>query len=286
MDAALPQIAAFVLAWGALWGSFLNVVVYRVPRGLSVVRPRSRCPTCERPITAWQNVPILSWAALAGRCFHCKTPISWRYPVVEAVVAALTLAVVWPWLPAWLEGDLAPWQAGVVVGGELAFAYALVAIALIDADTFLVPDALSLPLVLMGLALAFAVGDLRGVPWVQAGSGALAGGIGLFTLQWTYARATGREGLGTGDIKLLAAIGATLGLRALPAVLLLAALQGLLFALGFHAATRGRAVAERGLASVRHLAVPFGPFLALGALQWLLLHRMFDARVQAWLGSV
>lgn len=285
MEPIVAIAYAFALLWGALWGSFLNVVVYRVPAGLSVVHPRSRCPTCKTPIAAWQNVPILSWLVLRGRCWTCKTQISVRYPAVEAVVAALSLAVVAPWLLPLLTGELPPWQVLVGVLGEQAFVFTLVAIALIDADTFLVPDPLSLPLPLLGLGLAFAVGDLRGVPWTQAAAGALVGGAGLLLVQWGYALLTGREGLGTGDVKLLGGIGAFLGLVALPAVLLLAALQGLGFALLYTLASRGRATEERGLQSVRHLALPFGPFLAIAAIQWLLLHRLAEPILRGWLGG-
>ncbi len=274
----------FALLWGALWGSFLNVVVYRLPAGLSVVRPRSRCPGCLRPIVWWQNVPIVSWALLRGRCFHCKMAISLRYPAVETVVAALSVAVVMPWLPIALQGDLEPWRLVIAVLGEQAFVFALVAIALIDADTFMVPDVISLPLVILGLLLSVVVGPARGVSWQIAGTGALLGGGGLLVIQWGYARLTGREGLGTGDVKLLAAIGAVLGIVALPAVMLLAALQGLGFALVYALVSGGKVKEERGLASLRHLALPFGPFLALAAIQWLLLRPVWLQLGHRYLG--
>jgi leader peptidase (prepilin peptidase)/N-methyltransferase len=264
----------FALLWGALWGSFLNVVVYRVPAGLSVVRPASRCPHCLTPITWWQNIPVLSWAVLRGRCFACKAPISPRYPAIETLTAALSLAVVVPWIPAWISGFVPPWQVLVAVLGEQLLVFTLLAIALIDADTFLVPDALSLPLPILGILLAVVVGEARGVTWQQAGAGALVAGGGLLAIQWGYAALTGREGLGTGDVKLLAGIGAFLGLASLPAVLLLASLQGLAFALIYAGLARGKATEERGLQSLRHLALPFGPFLAVAAVQWLMLHRL------------
>jgi leader peptidase (prepilin peptidase)/N-methyltransferase len=272
VQSLLAIVAVSALVWGALWGSFLNVVVHRVPAGLSVVRPRSRCPSCLTPIAAHHNVPILSWLLLRGRCGHCKAPISWRYPAVELVAAALSLAVLTPWLPTLLEGTSPVWQVAVAVLAEQTLVFALLAIALIDADTFLIPDVLSLPLVVLGLGLAAVVGPARGVSWQQAAAGALVAGLGLYAVQRAYAALTGREGLGTGDVKLLAAIGAWLGLASVPAVLLLGALQGLAFALGYAALTP-QAASERGLSSIRHLAVPFGPFLALGAVEWLLAHR-------------
>lgn len=276
MDSLAAIAYGFALLWGALWGSFLNVVVYRLPAGLSVVHPRSRCPSCLEPIRWWQNVPLVSYVLLNGRCFKCKTAISFRYPAVEAVAAALSLAILAPWLGVLLEGTAEPWQVVLVLVGEQIFVGTLLAIALIDADTFLVPNALSLPLPVLGLGLALAVGDLRGVSWQGAAAGALAAGGGLFALQWGYAWLTGREGLGTGDIKLLAGIGAFLGVASLPVVLLASAVQGLLFSAGYALVVGSAATSTRGIASMRHLAIPFGPFLALGAVQWLLLHRWLE----------
>jgi leader peptidase (prepilin peptidase)/N-methyltransferase len=278
--AAILAVAALLL-WGALWGSFLNVVVHRVPAGLSVVHPRSRCPACETPIRALDNIPLVSWLWLRGRCRSCRTPIPVRYPLVEAVFALLILAQALPWLPALLSGE-GGWQVAVVLVGEQAALLLWVAIALIDAETFLIPDVLSLPMPLLGLALAAAVGNLRGVTWQQAGAAALLGGGGLWLVQWAYGRWTGREGLGFGDVKLLAGIGALLGAVALGPVLFLAAIQGLVFALAYAALSRGDAVRERGLDSLRHLALPFGPFLVMAAIQWLLLHRLAGQWLARW----
>ena len=280
----MPFIYAVVIAWGAVWGSFLNVVIYRVPAGLSVVSPPSRCPLCETRIRWWQNIPVLSFALLAGRCGSCKTPISMRYPAVEATTALLALAVAIPWVTAWMQGELGVERAVVGMLAEHAFLFALISIALIDADTFMIPDSLSLPMPLLGIAAAFYVGDARGISWQQAASGAAAGGFGLLAIQWGYAAVTGREGLGTGDVKLLAGLGAWLGLESLPFVMFLAAVQGLLFA-GFAVATGGSMAAERGLASLRHVALPFGPFLVLGGVQWLLLHHQILAVAGPWLGG-
>ena len=260
MNPAAAFVAALALLWGGLWGSFLNVVVYRVPAGLSVVHPRSRCPHCSTPITWWQNIPVLSWLMLRGQCFQCKAPISLRYPAVEVVAAALSLAVVQPWLPALLDAEFASWRLWLVILAEQAFVFCWLAIALIDADTFLIPDVMSLPLPLAGLALAAVVGAERGVSWQQSAAGSLVAGGGLWLVQWSYGRLTGREGLGFGDVKLLAGMGALLGIQAIPAVILAAAVQGLLFAVGYAALSGGKAMQERGLQSLRHLALPFGPF--------------------------
>lgn len=282
MNPLAALAALFALLWGGLWGSFLNVVVYRVPAGLSVVRPRSRCPQCLQPISWWQNIPVLSWLLLRGRCGHCRAPISLRYPAVEAVTALITLAVATPWLPALLQAEDVAWRPWLALLGELTFVYIWLAIALIDADTFLIPDSLSLPLPLLGLALAALTGEQRGVSWQHAAAGALVAGGGLWLVQWSYGRLTGREGLGFGDVKLIAGMGALLGLQAIPAVILAAALQGLLFAFGYAAFSRGAAVSDRGLQSLRHLALPFGPFLVLGAVQWLLGQRLLAPLLQRW----
>jgi len=270
----LPLVYAVIVAWGAVWGSFLNVVIYRVPAGLSVVSPPSRCPSCETPIRWWQNMPVVSFALLGGRCGSCRAPISFRYPAVEAVTAALALAVAVPWVTAWGQGELETWRALAGIGAEHVLVFALVSISLIDADTFMIPDSLSLPLPLIGIGVAFAVGDVRGVSWQVAAAGAAAGGFGLLAMQWGYSALTGREGLGTGDVKLLAGLGAWLGLASLPMVLFLAAVQGLAFAV-LSTLWSPKLAEERGLASLRHVAMPFGPFLALAGLQWLLLHRAF-----------
>lgn len=290
---ALVGVLAFIAAvWGALWGSFLNVVIFRVPAGLSVVKPRSRCPSCGYQIPGWQNVPVVSWLLLGGKCASCKSPISLRYPAVEATVALLAMAAAWPWLPQLLPlvdaslgpelGSTADWRVLAVVLTEQAYLFALVAIALIDADTFLIPDPLSLPLPLLGIGLAVLAGDLRGVSWQQAAAGAVLGGGLLLLVQWGYAVATGREGLGTGDIKLLAGLGAFSGAVALTVLLLLAAVQGLLFALlAALVGSRQRDADGRPAAPLRHMALPFGPFLVLAAVQWLLLRRLLEPWLSA-----
>ena len=283
VDAFLAILYATVLLWGAAWGSFLNVVVYRLPAGLSVVRPASRCPHCETPIAWWQNVPVLGWAFIGGRCWTCKEPVSARYPAVEAVVAGLALAVAVPWISAWANGEVEP---AVAIGGLLSehlLLFALVAIALIDADTFLIPDVLSLPLPLIGVAAAVWIGAPRELSWQQAAIGAAVGGFGSLAVQWGYSAIAGREGLGTGDVKLLAGLGAWLGPAALAPLLLMASLQGLLFA-GGQSLLGNSLDQERGV-SLRHVALPFGPFLCLAGVQWLLLGRHLQPLLQGLLGG-
>ncbi len=288
MDPLIIIATMFVLAWGAIWGSFLNVVIWRVPAGMSVVSPPSHCPKCGHGLAWWQNVPVLGWAWLGGRCYYCKVAISARYPAVEAVTAALALAVSMPWLQGWASGDLEPWRAALGMGAEHVFLFTCISIALIDADTFIIPDVMSLPLPLLGIAVAVVLGEERGVQWQDAAAAAFVAGGGLLAVQWGYAAITGREGLGTGDIKLLAGLGAWLGLRSLPAVLLAASLQGLLFAAGAALLTPKAAdglAARRGLASMRHVALPFGPFLVLGGLEYLLLHRQLAPVLAPYFGG-
>lgn len=242
----LPLIAAFWL--GSVFGSFLNVVIHRLPREESLVRPGSHCPHCRKPIAWHDNVPILAWLALGGRCRHCRKPISARYPLVEAVVGALAAGLVWRWpgMPVWAA------CATVACG-------ALVAVALIDWDTFLIPDELSLGLVVLGLLSAPWNPAYAGASWPLAlwwaGRGALAG----FLMAWAIA-AVGeallkKEALGGGDVKLLAGVGALSGATGAFDCLMLGSFAGSIY--GVRLLLKGKAT--------RSDPIPFGPFLAAGA---------------------
>jgi leader peptidase (prepilin peptidase)/N-methyltransferase len=271
-------VGAWAILAGAAIGSFLNVVVARLPAGLSVVRPRSRCPKCGAPIAGYDNVPVLSWLLLRGRCRACRAPISIRYPLVELAGAGAA------WL-AWQRHGLAP-----AALAEFAFVATLLAIALIDLDTWSVHRVLSFPLVAMGLAAnAFGAGAAGSAVASAAGAAIAFGTLGLFAWGSTALfRRTGRigadeEAMGMGDVHILTAIGAFLGGWALLPVLLLASIQGsvvggILVAAG--RASRGRAhggeALPDGFVPPRH-ALPFGPFLALGAVEWLYL--------SAWIGG-
>ncbi len=281
---------ALVFALGASLGSFINVVAWRVPLGRSVVRPGSACPSCGTLIAARDNIPVLSWLLVRGRCRHCKTPISFRYPLVELAAGLLAVALWLHWsgpvvMPARIE-QLLP---NVIVPFVLlmAFLMTLLALVLIDLDWFLLPDKLTLPLALLGLVSSFALGRLTGVGIEQAAIGAAIGGGAPLVIGLAYGAATGRVGLGGGDWKLLLAIGAWLGPKALPFVFFAGALQGLVaavtfrrdFALAVPPALPGElddatdpAAAEEapaGEVPFRRLHVPFGPFLALAAIEWL-----------------
>jgi leader peptidase (prepilin peptidase)/N-methyltransferase len=256
--------AAWCIAFGAVVGSFLNVVIYRVPAGESIVRPRSRCPGCLTPISWQDNVPVLSWVLLRGRCRVCRVSISWRYPLVELLGGGAALVAF---------SRHGPSLAALV---EFGFAATLLALTFIDLDTWTLPHVITFPLLGAGLLLS----PLHLTPaatFVGSIAGGAAGWIGFAAVAFLGERLMKKEALGFGDVWLLAAIGAWLGLAPLLPVVLLASLQGTfvgvaLILLG--RAQTGEDVRDRPPAGDEDWvpprnAVPFGPFLAAGALEWL-----------------
>ena len=259
--APATMTAAIVAAiFGLLIGSFLNVVVYRLPimrqrefdnyiaheagkelphqDRFNLMVPRSRCPHCGHQIGALENIPVISWLVLRGKCSQCKAPISPRYPVVEAVTGLLSAAVVWHFGSGWV---------GLAA---LAFTYLLVAMTLIDYDHKELPDELTLPLLWIGLLL-----NLNGdgiVPLRDAVIGAVAGYLALWSVYWLFKLVTGKEGMGYGDFKLLAALGAWMGWAMLPTIIILSSVVGAVVGLSL-IVFRGRA---------RDNPIPFGPYLA------------------------
>jgi leader peptidase (prepilin peptidase) / N-methyltransferase len=221
---------------GAVVGSFLNVVIHRLPRGESLAHPRSRCPACGRQIAGYDNVPILSWLALRGRCRHCGEPISPRYPVVELLTALAFVAVV---LVRGFDDDLIL---------ELPFVAALIALAGIDLDHKLLPNKIVYPLAAYGLIATALVERDDLVEHVIAGAGAFAF---LLAAVIAYPR-----GMGMGDVKLAGAMGLYLGASVIPA-LLVAFLSG---------SVAGIVILAREGAAARKKAIPFGVFLALGGI--------------------
>jgi leader peptidase (prepilin peptidase)/N-methyltransferase len=306
----VPLVAALAATWaglvGAAIGSFLNVVIARVPAGQSIVRPGSRCPKCREPIRWHDNLPIVSWVLLSGRCRSCGAPISVRYPLVEALVAGAALVAYSR------HGLSGAW------GAELAFAAALLALAFIDLDTWLLPNAITWPLIACGLgASALGISPAGGLRLAAYGAGL---GFALFAaVSWLGEKAFKKEALGFGDVWLLAGIGAWMGPGALLPVVLLASVQGTIVGLALIALGKSQpgpqppgegapakatsasgtrdantaaapAVPTAGPASARadravspdtastapdddwvppKHAVPFGPFLVAGALEWL-----------------
>jgi len=255
LDPAVALPAAAVI--GLCVGSFLNVVIHRLPKILergwaaqcaelagrepepryNLVVPRSACPGCGHPITALENVPVVSWLALRGRCSACRARISPRYPIVELAAGAAALAAIARFGPTW---------TGLAACG---FLWTLIALAFIDADTQLLPDDLTLPLLWAGLGA-----NLFGlfVPLATAVIGAIAGYLTLWTVYWLFKLIRGKEGMGYGDFKLLAALGAWLGWPMLPQIVLVSSVLG---AVGGIAAM---ALAKRDGAA----PLPFGPWLA------------------------
>lgn len=279
LDAMLVSFQAyptvfFLLAilFGLLIGSFLNVVIHRLPKMMeqewlrscaelqqdsyqhseqtspavdtpkyNLVVPRSACPSCGHRITALENIPILSYLWLRGRCSACHTPISPRYPLVEALTGFLAGLIAWKFGP-----------SGMALAAML-FTFALIALTFIDADTQLLPDDITLPLIWLGLLINISGGftDLQ-----SAVIGAMAGYLILWSIYWLFKLVTGKEGMGYGDFKLLAAIGAWFGWQLLPAVILLSSVVGSIIGIGLII------LAKRG----KEIPMPFGPYLALGGI--------------------
>ncbi len=251
-------IAALVV--GLCVGSFLNVVIHRLPKMLergwqeqcaeqraetlapaapyNLWLPRSACPACGHAIGALENIPVVSWLALRGRCSACKAAISPRYPLVELAGGVLAAAAIWHF------------GATAAGGAACVLLWTLIALTFIDADTFLLPDDLTLPLLWAGL-----LANLWGlfVPLADAVIGAMAGYLALWSVYWLFKLIRGKEGMGYGDFKLLAALGAWLGWKMLPLVILLSSLVGAAIGLCL--------IAFRGRDSQMHL--PFGPYLAI-----------------------
>jgi leader peptidase (prepilin peptidase)/N-methyltransferase len=233
----IPYASAAVL--GLMIGSFLNVVIYRLPRNLSVVKPRSFCPKCRTKISWYENVPLASYIALGGRCAGCGSRISVRYPIVEATGAALAL------------GSIRAFGFTIDAAFAFAFLMALTAITLIDWDFRIIPDGLSFPFIAVGLSWSVIN---PGLTLASSALGVLAGGGGLYLIALLYRLARKTEGMGGGDVKLMAMIGAFLGIRLIIPVVLIASFAG---------AAYGIALLRSGRDA--RTAVAFGSFLAPAA---------------------
>jgi leader peptidase (prepilin peptidase)/N-methyltransferase len=259
---------SYVIIMGACFGSFANVVIYRLPAGLSVVRPGSYCWACNTPIKLRHNLPVLGWFLLRGRCANCKTKYSFRYPAVEILMAVLFgvafYQIGWNWS----------------LFEALVFIFGLVTVSFIDFDHMILPDKFTLPGIVIGL-----IGALLnpGRDFLTALYGVLLGGGFLWAIAYLYALIRSREGMGGGDIKLLAWIGAVLGWKSVPFVILVASIFGSIVGVGamlFSKKSKTKAVSEgHEEAEQEAFAIPFGPFLATAALIYLL----FDGeKVIAW----
>ncbi|MEW6320919.1 MAG: prepilin peptidase [Acidobacteriota bacterium] len=235
---------ALAAAVGLSIGSFLNVVIHRLPRGQSLVRPGSRCPGCGRSLRWYDNVPVVSFLVLAGRCRQCGARISWRYPAVEIVTALLFVAVVLLTPP------------GPLLAARLVLSAALVALFAIDLEHQILPNAITLP----GIGIGFAFSLLGPPGWQSSLIGIVAGGAIPYGIAAAYLALRGQEGLGMGDVKMLAMLGAFLGWQAMLLTLVLASFTGAVVGVALMA-TRGRGL---------QYALPFGTFLAVGAVAAML----------------
>jgi leader peptidase (prepilin peptidase)/N-methyltransferase len=263
LEGSPPALITLAVLFGLMVGSFLNVVIHRLPKLMerqwrsecaeltgstplpaeryNLVVPRSSCPACGHRITALENIPLASYVALGGRCSACSSRISWRYPLVEALGGVLAGYIAWKY------------GASMAMLGALIFAWAMIALTFIDLDTFYLPDSITLPLLWAGMLINVAgtYTDLR-----SAVIGAAAGYLALWSVYWLFKLATGKEGMGYGDFKLLAAIGAWLGWKMLPLVILLSSFVGAAVGIALIVfARRGRSV-----------PIPFGPYLACAGL--------------------
>jgi leader peptidase (prepilin peptidase) / N-methyltransferase len=281
--------------FGALWGSFLNVCIARIPRGMSVISPPSHCFACGAKVKAYDNVPIVSYLLLRGRCRSCGTKFSARHALVEALTGVLSALVFWVFAL-----DPAPLPLGVRVARYavyFAFTAVLVVLTFIDLDTKRLPDIITLPSVVVFFAGGFAAGD---VGWVERLIGAAGGYLLVRIIADAYYYSTGREGLGLGDGKLLAVIGALLGWKALPPIVFCASFVGVAVSVPVLFARRRQhaqpasppsatapaatppsdATVEPAPTSIRRAEVPFGPFLAASALGYLFLRDYLRALIE------
>jgi len=259
---------AVCFAFALVIGSFLNVVIFRLPIMMEIewreqaedilktpasdlpkgrfnlVAPRSRCPACGKPIKAWQNIPVLSYLLLGAQCANCQADISVRYPLVEISTAVLAAVC------AWRYGF--GWEALLTIG----MTFTLIAISMIDIDHQLIPDSIVLPLLWIGLAISLwhpvEGAETLFIPPKHAIIGALAGYISLWSVYWIFKIVTGKEGMGYGDFKLLAALGAWLGWQSLPIIVLMSAVVGALVGVALIVLRKRD----------RSIPMPFGPYLA------------------------
>jgi leader peptidase (prepilin peptidase)/N-methyltransferase len=302
-----PWLArGFAFAWGCLWGSFVNVVVHRVPRGLSVVRPGSHCPACGAPVKAFDNIPIVSWLILRGRARCCGVQISARYVVIEALGGVLSVGVA-ETVARTVAADATLGHAAAVFLADFALVMALMAAAFIDAEHMYLPD----PVTLGGTLFGLATPALRGLGWADVAIGAAAGFVGVwlpFIVLYRVVR--GRHGMGLGDAKLVMLAGAWFGWMGAAFALFAGAFQATIAAIVIlvfrgkieepdavradreelqRAAAEGDEDARKALEDdplgtapeegILAARLPFGPFLCLATIEWLLAGDWLRERV-------
>lgn len=271
---------ACILSLGLVVGSFLNVVIYRLPlmmesqwrrdccellevdkdkedAPLTLATPNSHCPQCKAPVKPWQNIPVISYLLLRGRCGNCAAPISARYPIIEALSGILIVAVGYHFGPSWQ------------LVGAMLLTWGLISLTMIDFDHQLLPDNITLPLLWLGLAF-----NITGtfVSLQEAVLGAMFGYLILWSVYWLFKLVTGKEGMGYGDFKLLAALGAWMGWQVLPVIILMSSLVGAVVGITL------MIVKRRG----KEIPIPFGPYLA--AAGWISL-MWGEKLLQTYLGA-
>jgi leader peptidase (prepilin peptidase)/N-methyltransferase len=265
--------------FGTIWGSFFNVCIARIPRGESVVRPPSHCFSCGRTVKAWDNIPILSYLLLRGRCRHCGVHFSPRYLLVEALMGLLSALLFWKFVLDDPGAELGPRVARYAL--YFTFTGVLVVLSFIDLDTKRLPDVITLPSIPIFFLAAFALHD---VPWLERAIGAAAGYLLVRVIADGYLYLTGREGMGLGDGKLLAVIGAVLGWHAILFTIFLASFVGIAVSVPILLVQRRAQAASPPAPAaplegeepveeptpVRRLEVPFGPFLSLSAIVYVI----------------
>lgn len=245
MVAAEPLILVFSALFGAIVGSFLNVVILRLPKeNASVVFPASHCPKCEHTLAWYENIPVLSYIVQLGKCRHCKTSISLQYPIVELLTGLLTAALVHSF------------GLTVTTLGYFLFIAALIVIIFIDIHLQIIPDVISLPGIVLGFLFSFIN---PGVDWLDSLIGILAGGGVLYAVATLYFVLRKQDGMGGGDIKLLAMLGAFLGWQSLPFIVFFSSFTGSIIGLS------AMAVQKKGGMT----RIPFGPFLSVAGICYL-----------------
>lgn len=242
------EVVAFI--FGLCIGSFLNVCIYRIPESKSIVHPGSTCPSCGTPIRFYDNIPVLSYVALRGKCRHCKASISFRYPVVELLSGLFAVSTVLKY--------------GITLEAAVYYAFiaALLAITFIDIDHQIIPDVITLPGIPVFFAASFV---LPNITFVESVLGILVGGGSLFLVAWLYHLVTKKEGMGGGDIKLLGMMGAVIGWKGVLFTIFVASAIGTIC--GILIILKARKTMK--------LAVPFGPFLAIGGIAYIFFGPQF-----------
>jgi len=255
---SLPvMLNSIAFIFGAVIGSFLNVCICRLPEGASIVSPPSHCPACDYRIRFYDNIPMVSWLLLRGKCRACGVPISPQYPLVELITALLSLLLFMKFGPTFAFAVL------------FLFCSALVVITFIDLEHYIIPDVISLSGIVVGFVCSFFIPSLG---WFNSLIGILVGGGSLFLVATLYQMFTGKEGMGGGDIKLLAMMGAFFGWKAVPFIVFISSVAGSVIGLTLMVVQKKDA----------KLAIPFGPFLALGALVYI----FFGRQVLHWYFSL